>query len=116
MAVPRVYLDECVDLRVVPHLRSRGISTTSVLTASTLGDDDATQLAFATQHDLILVSHNTRDFRRLHSDFHEAGRPHGGIILLPAGPPERIAIRIAMLLDWMARFPDYRSRLFRWHD
>ena len=116
MAVPPVYLDECVDQRVGDLLCSRGILVTSVLAARTLGDDDASQLAFATQHDLVIVSHNTRDFRRLHVAYHEAGRPHGGILLLPTGPPERIAVRIAMLLDWLATFPDHRSQLFRWHE
>jgi hypothetical protein len=41
---------------------------------------------------------------------------HTGIIILPATNLDLQEIRAAMLLDWVATFPDHRSRLFRWHD
>jgi hypothetical protein len=113
---PPAYLDECVRQRLVIPLRARGITITSAREARTSGDDDAAQLAYATQHDLLLITHDTRGFRRLHASYLRQGRPHGGIALVPYGPAPLVEIRVAMLLDWIATFPDRRSRLFRWHD
>jgi hypothetical protein len=89
---------------------------TSAQEARTSGDDDATQLAYATQHDLLLISHDTRGFRRLHATYRRQGRPHGGIALVPDGAAPLVEIRVAMLLDWIATFREHRSQLFRWHD
>src|SRR4051812_783567 len=45
-------------------------------------------------------------------------RPHGGIIILPQrGTFERLELRAAMMLDWIAsESASYQSRLFLWND
>jgi hypothetical protein len=80
------------------------------------GADDPAQLAFATQHDLVIVSHNTRHFRRLHRLYQQQARAHGGIMLLASRPAAQLEIRIIMMVDWIAIQPEYRNQLFRWHD
>jgi hypothetical protein len=116
MPAPAIYLDECVDERLVDRLQRRGLRVTSVRLADQKGNDDAAQLRFATQHGLLLVSHNMRDFRRLHRSYHERGRPHAGIALLPYAGFAEVELRLMMMLDWIATFPDHGSQLFRWHD
>lgn len=44
--------------------------------------DDEAQLTFATAHGWMLLSHNERDFRRLHHAFQASGRAHGGVIVV----------------------------------
>ncbi|MDQ2785894.1 MAG: hypothetical protein M3Y58_12925 [Chloroflexota bacterium] len=41
---------------------------------------------------------------------------HAGILLLPTGSLDRMEIRAAISVDWIATLPDHRSMLFRWHD
>jgi hypothetical protein len=89
---------------------------TSAREARRTGDDDAAQLAYAAQRDLLLISHDTHGFWRLHQTYQRLQQPHGGIALIPYGPPPLVEVQVAMLLDWLASLPDHRSRLFRWHD
>ena len=116
MPVPFVYLDECVDPRLAVRLRQRRFQVTTAQSEGTLGLADEAQLEYATGRDFMLVSHDQQDFRRWHAIFQRQGRLHGGILLLPFGPLSQIEIRTAMMLDWITLQPDYRSRLFRWHD
>ena len=116
MAVLAAYLDECVDPRLASQLSQRGFRVTTALSEGTLGLSDERQIAFAFEHCLLLVSHDQHDFRRLHADYQQQGRPHSGILLLPFGPLIQVDIRIAMLLDWVALQAEPRTQLFRWHD
>lgn len=47
---------------------------------------------------------------------HQRVRIHTGIALFPSTNLDLQEIRVAMLVDWAATFPDHRSQLFRWHD
>jgi hypothetical protein len=117
MPAPASYLDECVYHDLTAGLRLRGFVVTSALEQgrANLGIDDADHLLFATRHDLVLVSYNERHFRALSVDYVRRGRPHGGIVILPASPPvERQVVRLAMLLDWLGTMSDHRSRIFKW--
>jgi hypothetical protein len=77
--------------------------------------DDEGQLGFAAERCLILVTHNERHFKPLHSAYSERGQEHSGIIVLPATPPlARVVIRLAMLLTWIASEADQQTRLFKW--
>jgi hypothetical protein len=42
---------------------------------------DEQQLGFATQEGRVFLTHNRRDFRRLHRQWTEAGHQHSGIII-----------------------------------
>ncbi len=112
MARPPLYLDENVSLAVVPALRERGFLVTTAHFAGLLGEPDTRQLHYATHEELLLVTHDTGDYRRLHL----RQQPHGGILLIPYGPLPRLMLRIALAADWIARQGEWRSRLFRWND
>ena len=66
MPAPPGYLDECLDLALAPGLRGRGYAVTAAREAGQLGLEDDAQLAYATAHDLVIVSHNARHFLRWH--------------------------------------------------
>ena len=66
MAVLTAYLDECVDPRVAEGLVQRGFRATTATAEGTLGFRDDMQLAYALEHDFLLVSHDQPDFRRWH--------------------------------------------------
>jgi predicted nuclease of predicted toxin-antitoxin system len=111
----RLWLDECIDSRLVQVLRRRGYDVLAAGEEGTGGLEDVQQLAHATSLGRLLVSHNQVHFRRLHQAFQQQGRPHGGIILLPQVLPfARLEARVLLLLDWVAPFRDHQSRLFRW--
>lgn len=113
-----VYLDECVYLRTAQSLAARGIAVITAHAANMISVSDEEQLRFSTAHGWILLSINTRDFIQAHRMFQRNGWEHAGIITIPETfRPDRLTIRAAMTLDWIAaEFPDPRNRLFRWTD
>ena len=64
-------------------LRSRGVTVLTALEAGLTGMHDEQQLAYATERERVLYSHNTSDFYRLHGEWISAGREHAGMILAP---------------------------------
>jgi predicted nuclease of predicted toxin-antitoxin system len=112
MTRPAAYLDECMNWYLVAPLRQRGFSITTARDAGMLQANDTEQLAYATRIDAILITYDSLDYRRLH----RSGIAHGGIITVSNTRLVWQELRIAMLLDWAATFPERRSRLFRWHD
>ena len=117
MAAPPVYLDECVDVALADALRRRGFIVTIARDHGPVGAGDEEQILYATSRGWIILSHNARHFRRWHRAFVETGRSHDGMILIPeTGPVSRLALRAAMMLDWIATLGDHRGRLFRWGD
>ena len=110
------YLDECVDVRLAPALAGRGIMVRTTTEAGMTGMDDERQLVYATAHQLVLLTHDGRDFRRLHRQFVGEGRQHGGILVAPTGDLSVLTLRSSMLLDWLGLLGDYSSRFFTWGD
>ena len=77
----RLYLDHDVDVALAECLQRLGHD---VLTTREVGHTEALdeqQLAFATHARRVFLTHNRRDFRRLHRQWIEQGRMHGGIII-----------------------------------
>ena len=112
-----LYLDECVDQRLVRLLQRKGVDVLTVQEAHTLGDDDESQLLFAAASGRLFLSHNQLHFRRLHAAFVREGRAHGGIILVPQTIPlARLEVRLELMLDWVATFAEHTSKLFTWSD
>jgi hypothetical protein len=80
----QIYIDEDgVRRALISALRSRGITVLTALEAGLAGTPDEQQLAYATDHECVLYSHNASDFRRLHTEWVTAGRKHAGLILAP---------------------------------
>lgn len=80
--VARLYCDEDVDARLVKALQQRGIDVATTVAAGLLHTSDEEQLAYAARHQRALVTHNVKHFPRVHATWIEAGREHGGIIIL----------------------------------
>src|SRR5688572_4593365 len=112
-----LYLDECVEHDLARAMRKWGHDVLTVAEAHTLSDEDEAQLLYALTQGRVFCSHNQLDFRRLHRALERAGRPHGGIILIPQTVPfSRLEIRSRLMLDWVSSFPDWTSRLFTWSE
>jgi hypothetical protein len=113
-----VYLDECVYRRTAQSLAGRGISIVTAQEVNMISVSDDRQLRFATANGWILLSINMQDFIRLHRTFQRNGWEHAGIITIPETfHPDRLTIRAAMMLDWIAAaYPSTQNRLFRWTD
>jgi len=112
MPAPPVLLDECTHLGLVTALQARGFSVTSIQIIGPRGVDDEAVLSRAVELGRVLVTHNTVDFKAIHADRVRRGQPHTGIICLPQTRPfDRLELRAAMMLDWIADQP-YASQLF----
>ena len=70
----RFHLDECVDAAVADGLRRRGIDVTTTAEAGLLSTADKNQLAWSTDEDRVLITHD-HDFLRLQGSAVE----HAGI-------------------------------------
>ncbi len=116
MPRPSVYLDECVSKRLVIRLHWRGFSGVTAGEVGLLEASDEAQLAYAAQHNLLLITHNKRHFAYLHDQYVRQGQSHHGILTLPLTPIQLLDIRVALCLDWIAALSDYRSIRFQWND
>ena len=94
-----IYLDEDVDVLVARLIRARGFSATTARDEGLLEQDDASQLAFATHQERVLVTHNRVDFENLAKLHFETGQNHAGMILAVRRPPHEIARRLLILLN-----------------
>lgn len=78
----RLYFDEDAHGRLAQALRSRGRDVETTLEArrgETLDDD---QLTYAASQRRALVTHNVKDFPRIHAEWLTQGRAHAGIVIL----------------------------------
>jgi len=95
-------LDEDVSHAVADKLRSLGYDVLTVDGAGRKGMADIDQFAFAAAANRTLVTHNRRDFLRLH----RMGLPHAGLIICtrddddPIGLARRIHEGFARIADW----------------
>jgi len=115
---PALYLDECVFLDTAMILAARGIAIVTAQSVGMVSVSDEAQLRFATANGWTLLSTNARHFIRLHATFQASDEQHAGIIAIPEGSQAfRLAVRTAMMLDWIAaEYPNTHNRLFRWKD
>lgn len=77
---PRFYLDEHIPSAIADGLRRRGVDALTLAEADMLGADDDEHLAFARQHERVIVTHDA-DFLRLAADTPD----HSGIVYGPQG-------------------------------
>lgn len=76
-----VYCEEDVHGAVLRGLRRIGADATSAPAEGNLGLDDEAQLLWATTAGRVLLTHNVRDFPRIHYEFAARGESHGGIVV-----------------------------------
>ena len=67
--------------------------------AGQVGRSDAEQLAFATERQMAILTHNRDDFAALAGQYHSVARIHCGIIIAVRRPPYEIARRLLALMD-----------------
>ena len=83
MSAIRWYLDEDAMARaLVQSLRARSLDVLTVNEARTAGEPDPFQLDFAARQGRTLYTFNVGDFCRLHSEYLDSGRSHGGIVVV----------------------------------
>ena len=82
-------------------LRRRGFVAITAGDAGQLGRTDAEQLAYATQREMAMPTHNRDDFEQLARQYIDAGRNHSGILIAVRRRPHEIARRVVALLDQM---------------
>jgi hypothetical protein len=76
-----LYSDEDVDGAVWRGLKRLGIDTESAVSECMLGRLDEDQLLYSSENQRVLLTHNVKDFPRLHGECLSNGRSHMGIII-----------------------------------
>lgn len=77
----RLYLDEDVHKQVALALRLRGYDVVSAHEFAKWNLSDEEQLAFAASDNRALFTFNRGDFAKLHEQWLNSGKSHGGIIV-----------------------------------
>lgn len=80
--VARLYFDEDADARLAEALRQRGYDVETPVIVGLLEASDEEQLAYATNQQRVLVTHNIKHFPGVHAEWVEAGRKHWGVVIL----------------------------------
>jgi len=76
-----LYTDEDVTSNLALALRLRGYEAQSTLEANNLGLSDETQLQYAAQQNMAILTCNGQDFIPLAQAWYFAGQEHAGIII-----------------------------------
>ena len=84
---------------VAELFRAHGFKAVTAREAGQLGKEDREQLAYATPHSMVLLSHNRVDYEILAREYYEAGMHHGGIILAVQHSPYLLARKVLSVLD-----------------
>lgn len=90
----RFHLDENIDPAIADALRRDGIDVTTTVEAGLRGKDDQTQLAFATSHGRVLVTHDSDFLRLAKTDSAHAGIAYCSKVALSVGEMIRSLILI----------------------
>lgn len=107
----RLYLDKDVMSRdLVNALRSRAVDLITAKEAGLIHIPDSQHLEYATAQGRTLVSYNTRDYARLHAEYHASDRHHAGIIVSDQVQTGVLVKRLLKLLN-MCTAADMPDRL-----
>jgi predicted nuclease of predicted toxin-antitoxin system len=107
MAALKIYLDEDVHPYIAQALRLRGWEALTTVEAGQRTATDEEQLQFATERGYAIVTHNSADFPRLHSEWTASGKAHPGIIVATQDDPRR---NIRALLNLVSSISDDAMR------
>ncbi len=64
-----------------------------------MGKKDGEQLAYATSHSMVLLSHNRIDYEVLAKEYYQAGKHHNDMILAVQHSPHELARKLLVILD-----------------
>lgn len=95
-----LYFDEDTEVEIPLRLAGRGWDVNWAQEAGTLRYSDQDQIALAVSQRRAIVTHNRRDFERLHAEYLDTGRTHYGIIIARFRPDLGDTVnRLLALLD-----------------
>jgi predicted nuclease of predicted toxin-antitoxin system len=103
-----LYADEDFPLGAVQILRNLGHDVQTVQEAGRCGKPDPEVLADATADGRVVLTHNHRDFQRLHA----VGQSHGGIISCTRDDANLPALA-QRIHDAIAAIPDLANQFIR---
>lgn len=95
----KFYLDEDVDVSIAEIICSKGFKAIATSEIGRKGESDQSQLEYAVERNLTIVTHNRIDFEELAKEYFFAGRNHPGIIISVQRPPQIIAEKLLHILD-----------------
>jgi hypothetical protein len=76
-----VYTDEDVPIALVEALKRRGFNASSTWEKRNFSLADEEQLRFAKSIEAVFLTHNVKDFPRIHYEFMDRGESHAGLII-----------------------------------
>jgi predicted nuclease of predicted toxin-antitoxin system len=94
-----LYLDEDVSALLATLIRSRGFSATTAREEGRLGYNDDEQLAYATEHNKAILTHNRNDFVALANEYYAQERTHCGIIIARRHSTYKLLSLVTAILD-----------------
>jgi predicted nuclease of predicted toxin-antitoxin system len=94
----KLYLDEDVEVFLADAVRRRGYEANTTRDCGNLGATDLAQVAFALQNGAVMLTHNVRDFPRLHYEIIGRNEHHNGFIIAKKENPTIILRRLLKLL------------------
>jgi predicted nuclease of predicted toxin-antitoxin system len=94
-----LYLDEDVDVLVADLIKARGFVAITTTEAGNKRKDDSEQLAYATENELTLLTHNRVDFEALAQEYFVDGKTHYGIIIAVRRTPQELTQRLLVILN-----------------
>jgi hypothetical protein len=98
----RIYTDEHITPQLARALRTRGYTAQSAIEAGMIGQSDEEHLAYATRHQMAVLTFDHVDFVRLARQWAADNREHAGIIISPQfGGPQfsQLLQPLSQLLD-----------------
>jgi predicted nuclease of predicted toxin-antitoxin system len=76
-----ILVDECVPYRVAVWLRDAGYEASHVTEVGRRGHPDHSQLEYAAERGMLLLTYNVADFLELDAEWRMTGKFHAGILL-----------------------------------
>lgn len=91
----KIYLDEDVRPLLAKVLKKRGYDIISACDIGCIGLSDEEQLLCATKEERAILTHNVKDFSKLHKKYY---RQHFGILLSDQVPFKNLLRRVSKFL------------------
>ena len=95
----KTYLDENISVVVAELLRSRGFQAISAQEVGNKSLSDSSQLEFASNQKMSILTHDRIDFENLAKEYFVNGKTHHGIIIAVRRPIHEIAERLLKVLN-----------------
>ena len=92
--LPTLYLNENISIKLLSELKKHNINAVHTITVGNREFTDDQQLKYASKNNYILLTHNRKHFKNLHSMWLGKGLKHSGILLVKFEEVDMLARRI----------------------